>query len=353
MADESPYTIDFRIVAASSWHDSDRSLSAMRQIRKSLAKRFHLDGSVPDGRVIKQWHEKLFSTGSILDLPRTGRPNETKEHAERIEASLAANPNTSIRRRAVELHLDKSSLLRYCHQEGYRAWKPTFCQFLSEDDKALRVQACEELVSSISPEEQRNFFFSDECAVYGGGKLKNAVLWSKENPHYHQQVQQHPPMVMIWGAISHDHLIGPFFIEGRMTSASYRSLLINQVFPALRELGVMETCYLQQDGAPAHTAGATRQLLDQHLSGRWVGKFGRYYWPARSPDLSSCDNALWGTVKRQILESLPQNSDDIKQAVLQSFASFTQDNLAAIHQRTWRRLALCVDLNGDQVDPYD
>ena len=252
LSDKSEYTFEFRILASTWYHESDRTLSAMRVLIQRLDERFKVD-NVPDGRVIKQWHEKLFTTGNLFDLTRCGRPRNERHDAV-IADSVEAAPELSLRRRSAELNVAKSTILDNLKRQGYRAWKPTFTQFLSDEDKAGRVQSCVELANGLSPEEKQQVIFSDECAVYGDGKNKNLVIWSKENPHFHKQVQQHPPTVMIWGAISHHHIIGPFFCEGNVTAANYCRLLSEQLFPALRDLGVMETCYLQQDGAPAHTA---------------------------------------------------------------------------------------------------
>ena len=66
--------------------------------------------------------------------------------------------------------------------------------------------------------------------------------------------------------------------------------------PALMQRNIHQRAIFQQDGAPSHTSYAARQFLDQHFPNRWVGKFGRTHWPPRSPDLTSCDNALWGII---------------------------------------------------------
>ena len=351
-SDQSPYTIEFRIMAAAKWHDSEQDMAAMRKVRKYLADTFQNQQEPPDGRIIKQWHEKLFTTGSILDVSRSGRRSMENNNA-LIDYSVQNDPNMSVRRRSIELDISKSNVHHCLKKQSYKPYKPTFVQFLTNNDKQIRVDCCRELSLTLSPEDKRKVLFSDECAVYGDCKMKNVVFWSKDNPHYHQQIIQHPPMVMIWGAMSFGHLIGPFFIEGRLTAAQYCNLMNEEVIPALKQLDIFHTCIFQQDGAPAHTAKESQELLNNNFPDRWIGKFGPLSWPPRSPDLTSCDNALWGIVKKRIHSANPHTREEVKEAARVAFQSITQDELANIHKRTWRRIDLCVDLEGVQVDPYE
>lgn len=195
--------------------------------------------------------------------------------------------------------------------------------------------------------------FSDECAIYASARAHNVVFWSKENPHFWDQVVQHPPTIMVWAAMAKEHLIGPFFIEGRMDSLRYIELLKNDFIPELRRRGIHERSHLQQDGAPSHTAHIIRTFLNDNFPNRWVGKFGPIQWPARSPDLTSCDNALWGIIKKCVLAEKARSTLDLKQAIRNAFANFKMESLPKIHARTFRRLQLCIDIEGLQVDPYD
>ncbi|BFZ22970.1 hypothetical protein BsWGS_26009 [Bradybaena similaris] len=43
-----------------------------------------------------------------------------------------------------------------------------------------------------------------------------------------------------------------------------------------------------------------RWLLDENFPGRWSGRGSQHQWPCSSPDLSSCDNALWGMMKNTL-----------------------------------------------------
>ncbi len=69
----------------------------------------------------------------------------------------------------------------------------------------------------------------------------------------------------------------------------------------------------QQDLAPAHTAKGTKSWFNDH--GVTV-----LDWPANSPELNPIEN-LWGIVKRKMRDTRPNNADDLKAAIKETWAS--------------------------------
>ncbi|KAI2661899.1 Transposable element Tc1 transposase [Labeo rohita] len=68
-----------------------------------------------------------------------------------------------------------------------------------------------------------------------------------------------------------------------------------------------------QDLAPAHTAKSTKRWLNYH-------GVGVLDWPANSPDLNLIDN-LWGIVKRKMKNKRPNNADELKTTVKETWVS--------------------------------
>ncbi len=69
----------------------------------------------------------------------------------------------------------------------------------------------------------------------------------------------------------------------------------------------------QQDLAPAHTAKGTKSWFNDH--GVTV-----LNWPANSPDLNPIEN-LWSIVKRKMRDTRPNNADDLKATVKETWVS--------------------------------
>ena len=63
-----------------------------------------------------------------------------------------------------------------------------------------------------------------------------------------------------------------------------------------------------QDGAPAHLALPVRNRLQELFGNRVVRTGHQIDWPALSPDLSSLDFYLWGTVKQRVYRQGPPAS---------------------------------------------
>lgn len=352
-SDVSVYTIEYRLLAAVWWYDSNQDRSAMINVRKKLRDRF--DTEPPEHRVIKEWSKKLFETGTIMDKPRCGRPNERGQNIDNIRDIITNNPRTSTRRLSEEVNVPRTTVRRVLKTDLHlRPFKPTKVQYLYPHDLLTRVHCCQLILQKYDNNRLRDkIFFSDECAIYLSSKGSNVVIWSNENPHYWEQVQQNPPHVMVWAAMSASQLLGPYFIEGVMDSERYVQLLREQFMPDLQQRGHLYSCHLQQDGAPPHTAVRTREFLNAQFNGRWIGKFGPTPWPPRSPDLTSCDNALWGIVKSNIRQRNPESVDDLKTAVITVFQEIDAHLLLKIHERTFRRFHLCIAKGGVQVDPFD
>ncbi len=116
-----------------------------------------------------------------------------------------------------------------------------------------------------------------------------------------------PQSVMIWAAMSSAG-VGPLcFLKSTVNAAIYQETL--EHFHAYEDADFI----FQQDLAPAHTAKGTKSWFNDH--GVTV-----LDWPANSPDLNPIEN-LWGIVKRKMRDTRPNNADELKASVKETWAS--------------------------------
>ncbi|XP_014780205.1 uncharacterized protein LOC106876238 [Octopus bimaculoides] len=108
MSDQSPYTIEERLVAAVWMHDRVLNNKKIPEIRRLFQERFGKPSPTP--RILREWEKKVFETGSVLDAPRCGRPRTRFEHLTAIQESLIRSPSLSMRKRSAELQIPKSTL---------------------------------------------------------------------------------------------------------------------------------------------------------------------------------------------------------------------------------------------------
>jgi len=61
--------------------------------------------------------------------------------------------------------------------------------------------------------------FSDECAIYHSARNKCVVFWSKENPHFSQELVHAAPVMTL------KYMLGLYFFDGSMNITSFSAVL--------------------------------------------------------------------------------------------------------------------------------
>ncbi len=159
--------------------------------------------------------------------------------------------------------------------------------------------------------------FSDEsnfCISFGNQVPR---VWRKsgeaQNPCCFKSSVKFPQSVMIWAAMSSAG-VGPLcFLKSTVNAAICQEILEHFMLPSADKLYGDADFIFQQDLAPAHTAKGTKSWFNDH--GVTV-----LDWPANSPDLNPIEN-LWGIVKRKMRDTRPNNADELKATVKETWAS--------------------------------
>ncbi|XP_061716766.1 uncharacterized protein LOC133524679 isoform X2 [Cydia pomonella] len=106
--DTSGFSIEERLVAAAWVHERYHTRTSMGQIKQQFELRFGRPAPAKNTLVV--WERKLFASGSIHDAPRAGRPAKRKLEPSEVSESLATSPALSMRARAAELNVPRSTL---------------------------------------------------------------------------------------------------------------------------------------------------------------------------------------------------------------------------------------------------
>ena len=121
-------------------------------------------------------------------------------------------------------------------------------------------------------------------------------------------------------------------------------MLSETLLPDIREYSDYLT--FQQDGAPAHRARETVELLKKETPDFIPPNL----WPPNNPDLNPVDYKIWGKVK--VYRTKIRDIEELRQRIVHAWEEFDQLVIgAAIGQ--WRRptrLQACVEAKGGHLN---
>jgi hypothetical protein len=151
----------------------------------------------------------------------------------------------------------------------------------------------------------------------------------RENPHAVVECNfQHRFSVNVWCGALHNYLIGPHFIERRLTPVQYRNFLQHKL-PLLLEdepLALIVRIWIQHDGAPPHYGREVTTYLSRKFRGRWIGRGGPVTWPPHSPDLSPLDLFVWGLFRSIVYRrGKPETREQLVARIQDAFEGLRND----------------------------
>jgi hypothetical protein len=201
----------------------------------------------------------------------------------------------------------------------------------------------------------KRIVFSDEAIFYLNGHVNrhNCRYWCDNNPRWMEDSHvQNDPRVMVWAAIWHDRIIGPYFFGGNVTGETYLHMLQTFLEPILDNipLSVSMKLFFQQDGAPPHFSLAVREYLTNTFGNQWIGRRGHVEWPPRSPDLTPLDYFLWGHLKSVVYQTRPTTIDELKEKITLECSKITPDMLQNVLISLSARAAKCIEVGGNQFE---
>lgn len=310
----------------------------------------------PTKRSCQQLIKKFEETGSVTDAPRSGAPKtvNTIENRELVATAYVASPKKSQRKATHELQISRRSLNRIMTEIGLTPYRPRLLQGLLEDDSDRRVQFCEEFLSlyHINPDILDKVIWTDEASFKLNGRINrhNSVYWSLENPHEILTKEVNAPGITVWGGLTSNGLIGPFFFDGTVNALNYEEMLQTKLWPMFEHHHDVQNLFFQQDGAPPHYGNNVRKWLDVHFPKRWIGRRGSIDWPARSPDLSPPDFFLWGVLKDKVFSHKPPTIAALKNAIEIEWQTISPQLCHKVAHSVIHRLEDCLKAEGSHFE---
>ncbi|CAI6356266.1 unnamed protein product [Macrosiphum euphorbiae] len=286
-----------------------------------------------------------------------GTPHSVRipENVDRVRAAFFVSPRRSARRHAVTLGMSRRSLHRILRNDlKFHPYKIMIVQQLKEGDFVQRREFCRLMDEIYTENGDATVFMTDEAHFHLNGyvNVQNCRYWASENPHELHQRPLHSLKVTVWCGISKMGIIGPYFFEEEgtavtVTSVRYVEMLNNFLRPELERRQVdMREIWFQQDGATAHTARASMEVVRQMFPGHVISRYGDVHWPPRSPDLSICDFFLWGYLKSKVYINKLRTIDDLKNSIRQEIEAVPNEMLETAVRNFQERIQICINQEG-------
>ena len=135
-----------------------------------------------------------------------------------------------------------------------------------------------------------------------------------------------------------------------VTLSRFVKMLQNFLKPKLQDLDDNSTALFQQDGAIAHTAKNSMDVLRDLFPSHLILLRGDIGWPAHSPDLSPCDYFLWGHLKAEVYKLRPTTIDELKAAICQKVNEIPQEITQRVMENFKNRLNQCIAVQGRHLE---
>ena len=359
-----PYSTDEKTKVIRLYIETKSIVGTQRKYRRFLKTR-----KAPSRNVILSLVEKFLAHGSVENLRkgRCGRKKtkRTPDNVEKTQKALQRSPNKSLRRLSQELGCSKTTAQRLARTDCQLfPYKVSVHQTLTESDKQARMLYSGWFLRNCDDDSDflHQIWFTDEANFHLDGRVnsQNFRFWSTDLPDVVAEAPLHSAKCTAFCAISSRGVIGPFWFEDSagatvtVNAQRYRKV-ISRFWTALRrKMGgatqQLDSQWFQQDGATAHTAGATRKWLRDRFGQRLISRGEVHSWPARSPDLTPCDFFLWGHRKDQVHMNNPGTLQELKEAVTCAVRRVRREICRAALESARSRAVLCLERKGEHLE---
>ena len=273
----------------------------------------------------------------------------------REEVLKSPDVSKSHRRLSATLGLSSSSIYAILKELKLKPYIPRLCQALNEDDFDRRLEFCETWNGMMlrDPTFPHQILWSDEAKFHlcGAVNRHNCVYWRETAPEDLSLKSAISKGINVWCGLWSGAIIGPVFIEENIDQTAYLKVLNEHVVPFFED--EFEDFIFQQDGAPAHYANSVRNLLNEKLPGKWIGRRGPIKWPARSPDLTPLDFFFfWGVIKDRVYGEKFTEIESLKAAITREVSIVNGDTnlLQRVCSSVTNRIQECIEVNGGHFE---
>ena len=205
-------------------------------------------------------------------------------------------------------------------------------------------------------------FFSDEKifkvkqlyntkndVVYASKRLKKSEI-SEERITREQE--GFPKKLMVSVGISKCGKTSIIFVEEGKTvdSKYYCDKIMNEMIPQMNKMAKRKPYLFMQDGARAHTARFTLNMLRGEKK---LQLLEPEKWPANSPDLNPVDYEIWGMLEQNVYRGRKiTDTVALKKAIIEEWDKIPQSTIVKCIDVFRERVRKTIDAEGGHIERY-
>ena len=291
---------------------------------------------------------RFDATGSVADLPRTGRPRVTTHRQDRsILLDHLRNrfqPTTKTAAATVGLHgqpISRKTVMRRLQEQGMHCRRPFIGPTLTILNRANRLQWARTHIRWTFRQWNR-VLFTDEsrfCLSVADGRQR---IWRRKGErHAAACVLQHNrfggPSVMVWGGISGQYRTPLVVIDGNITAQRYVDEVLRPYVLPFRAAHPQVNIF-QHDNARPHAARLTKDFLTEE-------EVPVMPWVPYSPDQNPIEH-LWDELGRRVYARNPASRQALIICLQEEWEAIPQAFIQKLIHSMRNRCRMCIEANG-------
>ena len=308
---------------------------------------------------------KIDRTGSFQRLSGSGRPRtaRTVDNVEQVESLVLSQEDMpqshrTQRQIAREIGISQSSVRRIVKSDlNLKCLKKRRAQELTEANKQARFQRSGQLLRLYPASLVNYIWFTDEklFTVAAPSNSQNDRFYApvgtrKRDVPANRLLRTRPTFsksLMVSVGVSALGRTNIHFIEPgvKINGKYYRDVLLMQgLLPDIRE--ITEYFIFQQDGAPAHRARETVELLQAETP----DFIPPTLWPPNSPDLNPVDYKIWSVMEEKVYRYRIHDVNELRRRIVDAWDEMDQRVIDESVKQWRKRLRACVDGQGGHFE---
>jgi transposase len=287
--------------------------------------------------------EKYAETGTVHDLPKSGRKRKLSNKQVRQAVRKAKKGKTSTQiAQECETEVSARTIRRRLREAGLFYGRILKVEKLTKRHKELRVQYSEDMKDY----KWKRVFFSDEKTFQLGATPTHA--WQEHTDRVIKEYVKHAPKLHVWGAIGYYGRTELYCFQENLNSKVYQRILKQNlkesklIYSSDAPKTLAENWIFLQDNASSHKAKKTMNIVEELVGNRFIRH------PAKSPDLNIIEN-LWGILDRKVKSAEITNIQTLKRFLRKEWKALPWRQIRNCVDSMPRRLELCIESGGNRL----